>query len=254
LLRRLVLPKGLDPVGRELVGQVVESSVAALLHSSVGISRDEASAVMNQERHPASPADVPQLESRPSRPVPRRVSRHPEAWFNLRYAVTYSGSTLDPGHGPGVEAGVGNAAPWQLRGRVSVERYFPQALRTSSVGAHLQTLALRLGADVRAPLGKTTSLVFALSAGIDRRRIEPFATQGAAVVLSNAHTDTVPMVRPELRYEWTHNSFTLAAIGFGDVSLFKTEYQWIDQGVPRHLATPLPIRPGASLAAGLHWR
>ncbi|HVU00158.1 MAG TPA: hypothetical protein VHE30_00350, partial [Polyangiaceae bacterium] len=64
LLRTLNLRRGMDEVGRELVGQVVETSTVALLRSEGGMSREEAKAGLSAEGEEPEPD-----EAVPARPL-----------------------------------------------------------------------------------------------------------------------------------------------------------------------------------------
>jgi hypothetical protein len=102
LLRTIALPSGLDEVGRELVGQVVESSVVTLLRSSSGLSREEASAEVARESdasEPPPPRETPP-PAKPQKPRERAVA------FSamLRYAAEWFGPDLELAHGPGLDA------------------------------------------------------------------------------------------------------------------------------------------------------
>ena len=76
LVRDVVLPSGLDAVGRELIAQIVDASVVALLRSAVGISRAQVKAAVDSvpvaagETMPASSVAEakPAAQARPGGP------------------------------------------------------------------------------------------------------------------------------------------------------------------------------------------
>jgi hypothetical protein len=74
LLRRLELRDGLDEVGRELIAQVVASSVDSLLRSSEGMTRSEMRAALARDRAAAA-ASTP----RPQDVAPRAPEKPPVA-------------------------------------------------------------------------------------------------------------------------------------------------------------------------------
>jgi hypothetical protein len=251
LLRTVALPGGLDEVGRELIGQVVESSVVTLLLSSSGLSREEASAEVARETRPSEPA--PKRETPPPAESPK--PREPTVAFSvaLRYAAAWFGPDLELGHGPGLELALETQRGLRIRGRVTGEWYFDQTLHTPELLAVVETKPLRASLDLGVPLAETQVVALALGGGVDISRVEPSAARAEDVTAGEPQSSIVPVLRPELRYELAVSSLMVAASAFADVSLVRTHYDLLDDGQPVRLGAPWTVRPGAALALGLVW-
>lgn len=251
LLRTIALPSGLDEVGRELVGQVVESSVVTLLRSSSGLSREEATAEVARET--PTPKPPPPAEAPP--PAEPRTSRQRSFAFSvaLRYAAAWFGPDLGLAHGPGLELAVGTSRGLRLRGRVSGEWFFDQALDVEELDAKVETKPLRASVDVGFPLAETQVLALGIGAGVDLSRVEPSAARAEGVTPGEAQSSIVPVLRPELRYELAVGSLVVAASAFADISLVRTHYDLLDDGQLVRLGAPWTARPGAALALGIVW-
>jgi hypothetical protein len=249
LLRRIALPNGLDAVGKELIGQVAESAVLALLRSSTGISREQANGELSRE----FAAKEPPAASRPS--VPRHADEFdpPRTWFALRYIAAYFGPDFGLAHGPGAEFGIRGRQALPIGARLSLERFFGQALHAEPVAVEVQTYSLRLQLDIGVPMGKGQSIVAALGPGLDVTHIAPGTPHAVDVVPSRARYVVRMVVRPELRYEITYRSLLLAIGGFGDVALSDTHYDLMDRGTRKSLGAPWKLRLGASLTGGVRW-
>jgi hypothetical protein len=84
LIREVPLPEGLDDVARESIGQIVESSLLALLQGAAAISRTEVHQAMGQFMDatpvaPAPPVAAPAQPQAPAPPVPDTNSTHPDS-------------------------------------------------------------------------------------------------------------------------------------------------------------------------------
>lgn len=263
LLRTLTLENGLDDVGRERIGQVVEASLVALLRSPVGLDKAQASVEMaRQAPAEATPQPAPseRASATPAPAVNDRIATEPgraralELGVNLRYAAQFSGPELYPAHGPGVELTFGlRSARLLLRARLVAEHFLPQKLRIQELETKLETNALRLSLDLGIPFTTQQTFVFALAAGVDSVSLEPGTPRVVDVTPAGSRTSVAPFLRPELRYEIAKGSLLFGFAAFSDVSLRNTHYDLIESGGRRVLATPWIIRPGATLALGLRW-
>lgn len=251
LLRTIALPNGLDEVGRELVGQVVESSVVTLLRSSSGLSREEASAEVARETR-ALETPPPRETTPPPKP---ETPRERAVAFSaaLRYAASWFGPDLALAHGPGLELAVVTRRGIRFRGRVTVEWFFDQTLETPELAADVATRPLRAGVDLGVPLTDAQVFSFGIGAGVDLSRVEPSAARAEGVTPGEPESSVVPVLRPELRYELSADSLVFGASAFADVSLVRTHYDLLDQGQPVRLAAPWTVRPGGALALGIAW-
>jgi hypothetical protein len=250
LLRTIALPSGLDEVGRELVGQVVESSVVTLLRSSSGLSREEASAEVARE----TVTEPPPTRARTPPPESRKSSERTFGFsLALRYALESFGPDLGLAHGPGLELGVGTLGAIRLRGRVSGEWFFDQTVDTPELEATVKTRPLRAGVDVGFRLAAVHLLALGVSAGVDLSRAEPGAPRSDDVTPGESQSSLVPMLRPELRYELGARGVVGSASAFVDMSLARTHYDLLENGGPVRVATPWLVRPGGALLVGVVW-
>jgi hypothetical protein len=248
LLRELALQGGLDEFGLELIGEVVESSVEALLHSSAGLSRDQARVAL---------ADRARLAEGRREPAPRAAPLAGDTprfagWLGLRYAAQWWGSDLGAADGPGAEIGLEWRGPALFRATFGVERWLDRTFVSSEVRALIQSWPLRLSVDVGIPAGREQVWLVGLGAGFDVTRVEPGPSVDPSVTPAAAQTHVVPVGRVELRYEISAGSFRLSLAAFADVSMLQTHYD-VERGAnAERLAVTWPLRPGAALVFA--WR
>jgi hypothetical protein len=269
LLRKLVLPNGLDAVGKELIGHVVESAALALLRSTEGLSREQATAELTREAEAsANGSELPRAAERPTPIAPRKPEKAPdferpaapgsaspalELAFGARYGAFWSGSALGLSHGPGAELSLAHRTSglWRVRVRVLGERHFAQTLSTAELEARVRSTPLRGGVDLGAAPSAPHRFFFAAATGADLVNVVPGPRVAPDVALSADSTRAVPALRFEVRYELAFAHVALAAAGFIDASLVETRYELAESGTRRTLGTPLKTRPGAALAVTL---
>jgi hypothetical protein len=245
LLRRLALPNGLDEMGSELVAQVLESSVLALLQSSAGLSRAQASAELAREAA-APPASTPPNPSRP--PAAARPLRFE---LGARYGAGWSGAELGLAHGPGVEIGLRFGAPGFVRAALVAERWFEQSLRARGIEAEVQATAARVGVALGIAPGPGHALVGGLGFGVDVRRVTPTRATFSSIELAESDTRAVPVLRAELRYELAARRLRFAAGPLLDWPLVDTHFDLLEAGRRVRVVEPWPVRPGGFVALGL---
>lgn len=259
LLRSVRLRAGFDDVGRELVGQVVETAVVSLLHSGDGLTleqarfalanNDSASAVAEKKPLPVVPAKAE--AGVPTKAAASRRRARPtvvEGWFALRYGALALGPQPGVTHGPGAELGLGVKRGLLLRARVTFERDFPQSFETSRIAAELTRTRLRFALDGGLPLSDLQALLVSLGIGQDRLRVKPAAASGSSVAPAAAFEDHAPVAQAELRYEVALETFRLAAAVGADVSLVQTHYD-VARGTEREsVLRPWLVRPTAGFA------
>ncbi len=260
LFRRLSLEAGLDDVGKELVGQVVASSIMALLQSSEGLSRAEASVELSRdepapdERPPAPPVAAPVAPSRADgvsdRARPRTSRRSTELAVGARYVGLFSGPDFGLAQGPGIEASLGVRLGVLLRVRVLTELPFQRSLDLGGIAARLRTVTLRGMADLGWPLTSDGRIVAGFGAGVNWVTVAPRAA-APEVTLASPTTKSVPTLRGEVRYEHAFSALTLAAGGVVDWALVHAHYDLDDGATRRRLAAPFQVRPGFFVGVGL---
>lgn len=258
LLRSVLLRAGFDEVGRELVGQVVETAVVSLLESGDGLTREQAQLALTNEDAtppPAKPgepteATAPSPPPVPERPVPpsAHAATTLQGWLALRYGAVALGTELGVAHGPGFELGVGVSRGYLLRGRLLFERDFAQSFHTPLIAAELSRSRLRFAADAGLQLTSRQLLLVSLGIGQDRVEVTPAPTAGSRVAPSPAFPDRAPMALAELRYEGALGRFRVAASLGADISLVETHYDVAHRTARESVVKPWMVRPSASLA------
>jgi hypothetical protein len=257
LLRSVLLRSGFDDVGRELVGQVVETAVWSLLSSRDGLTREQARvALASSDSPPAVPDPPPRVGplkravAAPTQPASAggaQATTALEGWFALRYGALALG-TLGLAHGPGVELGLGVNGGLLLRGRLTFERDFPQSHTTSRIAAEFTRVRSRFALDAGVPLASQHTLLISLGVGQDWIGVKPAAAPGSSVTPAPAFENRAPVAQAELRHETTFGRFRLAAALGADASLVETHYD-VAYGTERQsVVRPWLIRPSASLA------
>jgi hypothetical protein len=258
LRRSVQLRAGFDEVGRELVGQVVETAVASLLHSGDGLTREQAQLALRDDESETTPAKPNEAVAATSPPPPAERASTPqtpvrktaalEGWLGLRYGAVALGTELGIAHGPGAELGLALRRGYVLRGRLIFERDFPQSFGTSRIAAELSRTRLRFAVDAGLELTSRQSLLVSLGAGQDRVLVTPTAPAGSLVAPAPAFPDHAPVALAELRYEAALGFFRVAAALGADISLVKTHYD-IEHTMEREsVVKAWLVRPSASLA------
>jgi hypothetical protein len=251
LLRELSLRSGLDEVGRELIAQVVETSTVALLHSTAGISRDEASATLAREK--VEPTKEPERAPPPPRPVKENVRRRDAALqvvLGARAAAIWNRSA-GPAAAFGGEAGAGTTFGASLIGRVRLayEYRLSQHVAISALDASYGSMAFRGGVDGGFRSGPHRFLL-GLGAGADLDRASTNAVRDRSLRLASVSSDAVAMFRAELRYELALGGLWLAASVLADFATARTHYDVSRAGSTTRVAELSLVRPGIALTLG----
>ncbi|HEY3666365.1 MAG TPA: hypothetical protein VGL19_10205 [Polyangiaceae bacterium] len=273
LARDVALPSGLDAVGRELIAQIVETSIVALLHSPVGISRAQLKAEVESRAEPAQSSDAakaagpnlgPSATVNATNAAPKTApaaegepaqvrARAPlgwaiEGWFGAHYAADWSGSALGLRQGPAVELGIGLRRRIFVRARLMLERDFAVTLQAGPLDAKVTTERWRALVDLGTALGSRQALALSVGAGEDSSYIEPTASRDALVLPAAPFRETPFVLSAAARLETSVAPFRFALAVGVDVPLVQTPYD-IDRGAAaRQLAAPWAVRPGAVLS------
>jgi len=257
LLRELALRAGLDEVGRELIGRVVETSTLALLHSSEGLDRAQAEEDIAAQTSPADAARVREGEStREAKSAPDHdpVDEHDrseerndelgpghevERWsLGARVAGQWTGNALKGRYGAGVELGhVLSHAEWpRVRLRVAFELNFTQTLERAAVDARVTAWPLRIGVDLGLARGVHAWLL-GISTGFDRVHTSAEHARSSELQLSEPTTQLLPASRAELRYELALSRLLLSVAALIDVPWAVTHYDVFEDGRRVRLGT-----------------
>jgi hypothetical protein len=253
LLRRLTLPTGLDAVGRELVGQVVESSAEALLDASQGVTREEVTREIEVDDAPAAPAVVPESPKAPVRSAPASARRSSlELRLAARYAGFWQGPELGLRHGPGLGVGIRRAAGVILGLDLGGELFFEQSLSHADLETSVRASGLFLNGEVGLSLAGGYRLLVALGP-----RLEPLTVRteakNATVTAAARRRRVAAGLRLELRYEWAGQHVTAGIAAAADIAFARTHYEL---GLPdestQELAEIPAFRPGVAATLGLY--
>jgi hypothetical protein len=269
LLRKLGLPNGLDAVGKEALGQIVESSTLSLLRSSeAGVDRAQASAEVGRDTEPDRPGSALPTAARSDGPPPPRARdgelapppasgrRAPVAYaleLGARYSMLHAGPEIGPLHGPGLELGLTRRAGIELSFRALGERRLERRLRARGLDLRLAVTSLRGSAGAGLIFGGSHAVSLAFGAGVDFLGVTPEPGNDPTLTPAPARTHLVPMLRTELRYALTWRALSLAAGVFADVSLYDTHYDIRENAGVTRAAAPWAVRPGALVSIGGRW-
>jgi hypothetical protein len=256
LLRSVLLRGGLDAMGREQIGQIVETAVVSLLHKRDGLTREQTQLALDADASgPAAaeasppPASPPPKSEPSSSPRPRSPRRNTslDAWLGLRYGARELGASLGMAHGPGLELGVGVRHGWLARVRLTAQRDFTQTLTSPQIRADIDSLRWRLALDAGRLLTDAQAIVVSVGAGQDRSRIAPKRAPGSSVTPGATLQDTVPVVHVELRYELGRGRFRAAgAVGI-DTALLDTHFDVSRSSTAEPVVRPWLVSPTAGL-------
>jgi len=259
LLRSVLLRSGFDDVGRELLGQVVETAVGTLLDSGEGLTREQARLALTNEDHASTPPrsgetgkpslDLPQPSARHAPPPPEAVDSGAalEAWLALRYGAVVLGSEPGFAHGPGVELGLGVRGRYLLRGRLVGERDFSRSFSTPSVSADLTRTRLRFATDAGFEPASGHWLLVSLGIGQDRLEVRPMVSPGSRVAPEPSFHDQAPVALAELRYEAALGRFRMGSALGADISLVRTHYDVVHGTERESVGKPWLLRPSLAL-------
>lgn len=255
LVRKLRLPTGLDAVGRELVGQVVESSVGALLDSSQGLSREQASREIAGDAPPAptsAPRPPPPRPAPPLAIAPERTSASLEPRLAARYALTWLGADLGVRHGPGLALGIRRVSGVLLGVEVTGERCFTQTFSASGLEGQVQASNLALVAELGLLWGRSGRLVLSAGPNLELARVR-VTRVSRDVTPADEETHAGAGLRLALGQEWALGHFAFGAAAFGDIALERTHYDLLQgaSGSLRLVEVP-SFRPGASISVSVH--
>ena len=258
LLRKLALRSGLDEIGRELIAQVVETSTVALLRSSAGISRDEASASLSEEREEAAPPEP--VAAMPVQARPPKTSPEPRpklvAAIGGALVAQWLGEYGPPGKenfsvdAVGFASALGVAFPsaWVVRGRLGGEYRPPESVPMPLSLDKFSSFSLRPGVDVGRTFG-VFGLFLGVAMGADFNHARPVYAM-APVKLAPASDSTAAVFRSELRLEQVTGHIWGSAGVFMDVATAHTHYDFVYAGAAERALDLWTVRPGFSVTIG----
>jgi hypothetical protein len=256
VIRRVHLSDGLDELGREAIGQIVESSALALVSGArIGMSRDEAQRVMRKEAAAQAEPETRHDDRRGSseRSAPGAGPRK-AALVTHRVGLGYGAAAFLPGaaveHGPllGAALGSGKSSP-RLALEVTGQYQLPVSASTNEVTLTFDGASFRLELGPEFWIGRQAWLGALVGGGLDvirvlpERAIEPTLTPGPASLFANGAARAAVLVGQRV---WS--SLAVVVSAYADVSLARTHYDVHLRGETFPTLTPWPVRPGLSLA------
>jgi len=254
LVRDVDLSGHFDEVDRAALGEVLDSSVGALVaNERAGLTRAEAEAVLAHRETPAPPSAI-------AAPAPVLAASGGEAPAPSRWAVGffYAGQAQSDGpaldHGPGLTLAVAAFPRWPQvhatgRGPIvfaSGQYRLPIHEQTPRVGVALYTIAARAGVECGPLLW--SRLRVRLGAGVDFVHVTPESTDHA-VTLTAVHWSTNFVASAALRANLVErpHRFWISAVLLADVLPTSVRYDLAVDATTETVFAPWRIRPGLTV-------
>ena len=257
LIREIPLLVGLDDFGRESIGQVVESSLLALLQGATEVSRAEVRTALGP--YLARSSETPgSSEPRQSSPTPAAAGSKASqrTWrprLGFSYGLSLTGDAFGLQQGPGIISGLEFVRPADsLFVTAAFEWRFERHHETTDFDLAVQNNLVWLLFGWRKPIRDANFLAI-LGPGLELTRVNPkLATTEADASVQQHRVRTSPWARMALGFEWDNSPVTLQLLAKIDVSAYRTHYDIEDNGNSVELASTWSVQPGVVLAA--MWR
>ncbi len=250
VLRRIPLPRGLDEIAREEIGQIVRSAAIAVLGGpGQTLGRAQARTEISRWTRPAAPAP-PAPRSRVP-PPPAGAGRSSLGFEVGALASVRAFSTGIPVVG---EVGLGLAldGPGPLRPWIEGAYQIPARDLSSPVGVELDAVAARAGLAAAVAMSRSVALLVGAGAGLARTsftpRVEdPTVTARAAGAF---WSPTGRIVAGVAIRAGAHLALRLTA--FCDVVGADVHYDLVDAGgtTRRPVLVPFRVQPGLAVQIG----
>jgi hypothetical protein len=253
LVRDVDLSGRFDEVDRAALGEVLESSIGALVaNERAGLTRTEAEAVLARRDVSAPPAVV----TAPGPPQPVSVLAPPPSRWAVGFFYAAQALSDEPAldQGPGLTLAVASFPRWPLvhetgRGPIifaSAQYRLPVHERGPRIGVALYTIAARAGVECGPLLWER--LRVRLGAGADIVHVAPESSDPAAT-LSAAHWSSSFVASAALRANLIRQPrrFWLSATLLADVLPTAVRYDVALDGATEPVFSPWRVRPGLTL-------
>jgi hypothetical protein len=235
LVRDVPLPGGWNEIAAETIGQVLDSSLAALeAGDRAGMSRAEMASALGQK--PAPPPPSPW-----------------GATVGAYYAVQAFAPEQPIEQGPGLMAAVGpREGRWRWAGWVSAQYRLPVVVDTGLVGVRLDTVAVRAGARLGHPLGPRVDVLLLAGPGLDVVHVAPReGSVGEATLTSDRFSASVTAGLAVACAARLGAAIDVWAAVSLDADLVTRRYDVEVDGATRTVMTPWWIHPG--IMVGVSW-
>lgn len=255
VVRRIPLPRGLDEIGREEIGQIVRSAaLAVLVGPAESMNREQARAEISRWTQPKpSPPATTSPGSRPASEPTRESTRTDRPARLLQIGPVVSArvfaTSIPLVEAVGVTAAVGR--PNGIGLWIDVEYQVPARDNASPVGVQLDAVAVRAG--LLASVAMRPSLTARLGAGAGFTRTS-FSPLGDSSTITTAPPDAffslVGRVSAGVDVR-ASRSVTAGVAIFCDVVGADVHYDLHESdGSTRRVLTPFRLQPGVALQVG----
>lgn len=245
-----------DEVAREQLGHILQAAAETLLAGGlVGRPRVEVQKELGVAPPPPRPAPVPKPPPPPPKkaPVPEpEASIAPTLWLGAGWELWAFSTPERVTHGPDLHLDLEFLdGPWRPGGAVSVAYHLPIVTSDQPIDVRIDTLAIRLRAQLAYVLLPELHLRGALGGGIDLVHLDPRSELTSAEPTPQRWT-RVPVTGALLGIRWLAipSLAVEAALGL-EVTLVDTRYVITIRDQKRLALDPWTVRPGATL--GLAW-
>jgi hypothetical protein len=239
LVREVPFSGGLTPLTLEMLAQIVESSLSALLtDDKAGLTRAEMTAALE----PAAPA-------KPETPRSSPLAVTLGAFYGLQaFAPDWPVE-----HGLGLSAAFGERdGPARLSAWLTVQYQVPEMIQTSLIGVRLDTVAMRAGVELGKPISEDVVLSARVGGGGDLLHVAPRqgTNANASLKADQFYWDYMTQIAVAVTVAWGDHLVTSAAL-VTDVDLAERHYDLSLAGATTRVAAPWRLRPG--FMAGVAW-
>jgi hypothetical protein len=251
VVRRVPLPRGLDEIGREEIGQILRSALLAVRAGpDETLNRSEARAEVARWAQPRSTPPPATPAPTPAPGGAERTKGRPLALEIAAFGAARAFASPVPVVGEvGVAVDVGRWGP--LAGWLEGAGQLPADYRGSPVGVALRALSLRAGLDVSGPLGAALRGRLGLGAGLTRMAFTPEADGATATAAPpDAFVYATGRMLAGLDARLGAHAVTGLTL-FLDLVAANVHYDLREaDGTARRVMTPYRFQPGVSLRMG----
>jgi hypothetical protein len=259
VVRRIPLPRGLDEIAREEIGQIVRSAALAVLAGPAAtLTREQARAEISRWAQPAPPTSPPPPVTAPPGPSPgpapgREASRSVAPVQVLKIAPLLSARVFASPIPLVAEVGVSAAVGKQQGLGIWMDAAYqlPARDRASPVGVELDALAIRAGLLVSLAVSRALVARLGAGAGFTRTSFTPLGDSSAVTTDPAAAFVSLTgrlFAGVDLR---AGREMVLGVALFCDAVGADVHYDLrASDGSTQRVLTPLRLQPGAALQIG----
>lgn len=255
LVRDVPLRDGLDELGRELVAQVLISSIQSFGERALSSSPSEVKDTFLPE--PPAPLPPPPAQPRPSSSPSVAAMKQAGAetthyGFGLAYsAVARGGEGL--GHGPGLYLGL-LAPVSDVEGTLTLRLgyRFPIEQRSERIALSTRAIGTHLAAGLQSQLSNHVSLRGEVGLGVEYLSFTPRSLVSEEIETRGKGHDLRPFALGAGRFAWALSNWELAALLTVNLPLVRTHYDLVRGGEQQVELSPWRLQPGLGMELG--WR